>query len=41
MTEHAVVIAGGDPTTSSLIAEVELAREPTWGIRRDGSGSIP
>ena len=27
-----------DPTTSSLIAEVEMAEEPEWGIRRDASG---
>jgi 2-polyprenyl-6-methoxyphenol hydroxylase-like FAD-dependent oxidoreductase len=29
---------GWDPTTSSLIAEVELAEEPEWGIRRDARG---
>jgi 3-(3-hydroxy-phenyl)propionate hydroxylase len=29
---------GWDPTTSSLIAEVELAEEPEWGIRRDDKG---
>jgi 3-(3-hydroxy-phenyl)propionate hydroxylase len=29
---------GWDPTTSSLIAEVEMAEEPEWGIRRDVSG---
>src|SRR4051794_18465755 len=29
---------GWDPTISSLIAEVELAEEPEWGIRRDGLG---
>jgi 2-polyprenyl-6-methoxyphenol hydroxylase-like FAD-dependent oxidoreductase len=29
---------GWDPTTSSLIAEVELAEEPEWGIRRDSLG---
>jgi 2-polyprenyl-6-methoxyphenol hydroxylase-like FAD-dependent oxidoreductase len=29
---------GWDPTTSSLIAEVEMAEEPEWGIRRDASG---
>ncbi len=29
---------GSDPTTSSLIAEVELAVEPQWGTRRDGLG---
>src|SRR5437868_9748764 len=29
---------GWDPTTSSLIAEVELAEEPEWGIRHDALG---
>ena len=29
---------GWDPTTSSLIAEVELAEEPEWGLRRDAHG---
>jgi 2-polyprenyl-6-methoxyphenol hydroxylase-like FAD-dependent oxidoreductase len=29
---------GWDPTTSSLIAEVEMAVEPEWGIRRDALG---
>jgi 2-polyprenyl-6-methoxyphenol hydroxylase-like FAD-dependent oxidoreductase len=29
---------GSDPTTSNLIAEVELAEEPQWGIRRDAIG---
>jgi 3-(3-hydroxy-phenyl)propionate hydroxylase len=29
---------GWDPTTSSLIAEVEVAEEPEWGIRRDENG---
>jgi 3-(3-hydroxy-phenyl)propionate hydroxylase len=29
---------GWDPTTSSLIAEVEMAEEPEWGIRRDDKG---
>src|SRR5438093_3804307 len=29
---------GWDPTTSSLIAEVELAEEPELGIRRDALG---
>src|SRR5947209_12056522 len=29
---------GWDPTTSFLIAEVELADEPEWGIRRDALG---
>ena len=29
---------GWDPTTSYLIAEVEMAEEPEWGIRRDAIG---
>src|SRR5207249_7981297 len=29
---------GWDPTTSFLIAEVELAQEPEWGIHRDALG---
>jgi 2-polyprenyl-6-methoxyphenol hydroxylase-like FAD-dependent oxidoreductase len=29
---------GWDPTTSYLIAEVEVAAEPDWGIRRDALG---
>ena len=29
---------GWDPTTSALIAEVELAEEPEWGIRHDALG---
>jgi 2-polyprenyl-6-methoxyphenol hydroxylase-like FAD-dependent oxidoreductase len=29
---------GWDATTSSLIAEVEMAEEPEWGIRRDALG---
>ncbi len=29
---------GWDPTTSGLIAEVEMAEEPEWGIRRDALG---
>ena len=29
---------GWDPTTSNLIAEVELAEEPQWGLRRDALG---
>jgi 2-polyprenyl-6-methoxyphenol hydroxylase-like FAD-dependent oxidoreductase len=29
---------GWDPTTSSLIAEVEMAEEPEWGIRQDDLG---
>src|SRR5829696_3874154 len=29
---------GWDPTTSSLIVEVELAEEPAWGLRRDALG---
>ena len=29
---------GWDPTTSALLAEVELAEEPTWGIHTDDVG---
>jgi 2-polyprenyl-6-methoxyphenol hydroxylase-like FAD-dependent oxidoreductase len=29
---------GTDPTTSNLIAEVEVEEEPEWGIRRDAIG---
>jgi len=29
---------GWDPTASCLIAQVELAREPEWGLRRDATG---
>src|ERR687885_2846326 len=29
---------GWDPTTSHLIAEVEVAEEPDWGLRRDALG---
>jgi 3-(3-hydroxy-phenyl)propionate hydroxylase len=29
---------GWDPTVSSLIAEVELAEEPEWGVRHDARG---
>ncbi|MGH8792097.1 MAG: FAD-dependent monooxygenase [Stackebrandtia sp.] len=29
---------GWDPTTSSLIAVVEMAEEPEWGVRRDALG---
>jgi 2-polyprenyl-6-methoxyphenol hydroxylase-like FAD-dependent oxidoreductase len=29
---------GWDPTTSNLIAELEVAEEPEWGIRRDEVG---
>jgi 3-(3-hydroxy-phenyl)propionate hydroxylase len=30
---------GWDPSTSYLIAEVEMAEEPTWGIRRSEKGT--
>ena len=33
-----IEFTGWDPTTSFLIAEVELAEEPEWGIRRDATG---
>ena len=29
---------GWDPTTSHLIAEVEITGEPEWGLRNDGLG---
>ena len=29
---------GWDPTSSSLIAQVEMAEEPEWGLRRDAVG---
>ncbi len=29
---------GWEPTTSNLIAEVEMAEEPEWGLRRDALG---
>src|SRR3712207_2073823 len=29
---------GWDPTTSCLIAEVQMAEEPEWGLRRDDKG---
>jgi 3-(3-hydroxy-phenyl)propionate hydroxylase len=29
---------GWDPTTSNLIAQVEVAEEPEWGLRRDALG---
>jgi 2-polyprenyl-6-methoxyphenol hydroxylase-like FAD-dependent oxidoreductase len=29
---------GWDPTTSNLIAEVEMAQQPEWGLRRDAHG---
>jgi 3-(3-hydroxy-phenyl)propionate hydroxylase len=33
-----ITCPGRDPSTSSLIAEVELAEEPEWGLRRDALG---
>jgi 2-polyprenyl-6-methoxyphenol hydroxylase-like FAD-dependent oxidoreductase len=33
-----VEFPGWDPTTSSLIAQVEMAEEPQLGVRRDASG---
>src|SRR5207244_9962780 len=29
---------GWDPTASTLIAQVEMAQEPEWGLRRDAVG---
>ncbi len=36
--EAGIAFRGTDPTISNLIAEVELADEPPWGIRRDAVG---
>jgi 2-polyprenyl-6-methoxyphenol hydroxylase-like FAD-dependent oxidoreductase len=33
-----IEFAGWDPTTSSLIAEADLAQEPEWGIHRNALG---
>jgi 2-polyprenyl-6-methoxyphenol hydroxylase-like FAD-dependent oxidoreductase len=33
-----IAFPGWDATTSHLIAEVELAEEPAWGLRRDALG---
>jgi 2-polyprenyl-6-methoxyphenol hydroxylase-like FAD-dependent oxidoreductase len=33
-----IAFPGWEPTTSHLIAEVELAEEPEWGVRRDARG---
>ena len=33
-----IAFPGWDPTTSNLIAEVELAEEPEWGMRHDARG---
>src|SRR5690349_15747311 len=33
-----IAFPGWDPTSSNLIAEVELAEEPGWGVRRDALG---
>ena len=33
-----IAFPGSDPTTSNLIAEVEITEEPEWGIRRDALG---
>jgi 2-polyprenyl-6-methoxyphenol hydroxylase-like FAD-dependent oxidoreductase len=33
-----IAFPGWDPTTSNLIAEVEMAGEPEWGVRRDALG---
>ncbi|HEY1954452.1 MAG TPA: FAD-dependent monooxygenase [Polyangiaceae bacterium] len=32
--------AGWDPSVSYMIAEVELAEEPAWGMRRDAKGTF-
>src|SRR5579883_2538439 len=33
-----IAFPGWDPTISNLIAEVEMAEEPVWGLRRDAHG---
>jgi len=33
-----IAFPGWDPTTSHLIAEVEMAEEPEWGLHRDALG---
>ncbi len=33
-----IAFPGWEPTTSNLIAEVELTEEPQWGLRRDDKG---
>src|SRR5213082_1860017 len=33
-----IAFPGWDPTTSALIAEVEMAEEPEWGLRREARG---
>src|SRR6185295_11391683 len=33
-----IAFPGWDPTTSNLIAEVEMAEEPEWGMRHDALG---
>jgi len=33
-----IAFPGWDPTTSCLIAEVEMDQEPEWGLRRDALG---
>ena len=34
-----IAFPGSDPTISHLIAEVELAEEPEWGVRQDAVGT--
>lgn len=36
--EAGIEFPGLDPTTSNLIAEVEMTEEPDWGMRRDALG---
>jgi 3-(3-hydroxy-phenyl)propionate hydroxylase len=35
----AIEFAGWDPSTSSMVAEVEMSEEPEWGIRYDDNGT--
>ncbi len=34
-----IAFPGWDPSTSSLVAEVEMRDEPDWGLRRDDKGT--
>jgi 3-(3-hydroxy-phenyl)propionate hydroxylase len=38
-TAAGIEFAGWDPTTSWLLAEAEMSREPEWGFRRDALGT--
>ncbi len=38
VVRNGIEFSGWDPTTSFLIAEVEMAEEPEWGMRNDAIG---